>query len=307
MRPCAKAFSMKRTTLVCTLGAVLIGSGLTLFFAACEKQPASSESRQARTRTFTVKGKVRGVPPDHKTVILEHEDIPKFMPSMTMPFDVKDAASVETLKVGDAISFRLVVTDNDSWIEEIKKIDPREVNLPAPEPEVAVPSSDTAGRLHESDKAPEFKLMNQDGAAIGNDTFRGHSWVLTFVFTRCPIPTFCPRISQHFEKLQESIKRAQSDVKLVSITIDPEFDTPDILKQHAAAVHADPKIWTFATGEKSQIDALAHAFSVYIKPEGGTITHGLCTALIDENGVIKKMWRGNGWEPEEVVKELQIP
>jgi protein SCO1 len=120
--------------------------------------------------------------------------------------------------------------------------------------------------------------------------------VLTFVFTRCPVPNFCLRMSNNFEELQAAIKASGGTLattRLLSITLDPDYDTPKVLSDYAAFRHADPNIWTFATGDEKGIDALTRAFSVYRQNEGGTISHGLATALINPNGTVERIWRGN--------------
>jgi protein SCO1/2 len=155
---------------------------------------------------------------------------------------------------------------------------------------------------------PPFALTDQNGERITLETLRGHPFVLTFIFTRCPIPNFCPLMSKNFTELQGAIKNGSgtlAQTRLLSISFDPDFDTPQILKSYAEHEQADRKIWAFATGEKSQIDNLTRAFSVYVQAEAGTISHGLATALIGEDGKIARIWRGNGWRPSEVLGELE--
>ena len=129
------------------------------------------------------------------------------MPSMMMPFEVRDEKEIASLKLGDAISFRLNVTQRDSWIDRIQKIDAGQLHLPAPAPTIA-PTSDADGqpRLHEGDPMPAFHLIDQDGKPVTLETFHGHPFVVTFIFTRCPIPNFCPRMSQNFAALQKAIQ-----------------------------------------------------------------------------------------------------
>ena len=198
-----------------------------------------------------------------------------------MPFSARDRKEIVDLKIGEAISFRLTVTEKDFWIDSVRKIARRDVRLAESTPAPAI-THDQSGRLHEGDAMPSFSLTDQDGKNITLDTFRGQPFVLTFVFTRCPIPNFCPRMTHNFSDLQSTIKTylgALAKTHLLSITLDPKFDTPEILKQYGQHENADPKIWTFATGAPAEIDALTHAFSVYVQTEGGTISHGLATAL----------------------------
>jgi protein SCO1 len=279
-----------------------------LLLAGCGKE---QEPAGGSVLHYEARGLVRGTSPDHKTVEVEHEDIPGFMPSMTMPFTARDESEIADVQTGDAISFRLNVSKRDSWIDRVMKIDPTQLRLPAPKPALS-PSEGAAtrNRLHEGDEMPVFQLRDQDGKPVTLETFRGHPFVLTFIFTRCPIPNFCPRMSQNFSELQNAI-RASSDslaaTRLLSISFDPQFDTPEVLKQYAQRAEADPAIWTFATGGSAEIQSLTTAFSVLVQPEGGTISHGLATALVDRYGKIVRIWRGNGWTPAEVVLAAKSP
>ena len=154
---------------------------------------------------------------------------------------------------------------------------------------------------------PPFTLITQDGARVSLESFRGRPFVLTFIFTRCPIPNFCPRMSNNFAELQRAIRDGKGKLvraRLLSVTLDPAFDTPQVLKEYGANLQADPTIWSLATGDESEIDSITQIFSVYRQAEGGTISHGLATALIDEDGKIAKIWRGNRWSPEEVLREI---
>jgi len=287
---------------ICSPKIVLL-LAMTLLGAAC----GDRRSDQAeKTSQYQVRGVVRWLPPGHKAIEVEHEEIPGFMPSMTMPFEVRDEQEIAKLVIGDAISFQLNVTQKDSWIDQVRKIDARQLRLPSATPS-SYQASDSSPRLREGDRVPEFQLVNQDGKPITQEIFRGHSLVLTFVFTRCPIPNFCPLMSRNFVTLQEGIKAAAGRTqatRLLTISFDP-FDTPEILKAYAASENADPGIWSFASGSKSEIEKLTHAFSVFVKPEGGTISHGLATALIDREGKILKIWRGNSWSPSEILRDLR--
>lgn len=229
------------------------------------------------------------------------------MPSMTMPFVARDPKQIADLKTGDAISFHMAVTKKDFWIENVKKIRREDVNVAEPKRTAPV-SAERNGRLKEGDEMPPFSLTNQNGERISLDTFRGQPFVLTFVFTRCPVPNFCPRMSNNFEELQTAIKTGGGTLAkthLLSITLDPDYDTPKVLSDYAGFHHADRQIWTFATGQERGVDALTHAFSVYRQTEGGTISHGLATALINRDGKIERIWRGNAWTPAEVTAAIQ--
>lgn len=256
---------------------------------------------------YDTHGVVRGFSPDRSTIEIQHENIPGFMPSMTMPFVTRDPKQIADLKTGDAISFRMAVTQKDFWIENVKKIRREDVNVAEPKQTSSV-STERDARLKEGDEMPLFSLTNQNGERISLDTFRGQPFLLTFVFTRCPVPNFCPRMSNNFEELQTAIKGGSGTLattRLLSVTLDPNYDTPKVLSDYAAFHHADPRIWTFATGDGKDIDSLTRAFSVYRQTEGGTISHGLATALINRDGRIERIWRGNAWTPAEIIQVVQ--
>jgi len=276
----------------------------SLLLAGCGKK---EESAGGQVWHYEVRGLVRNTPPDHQAIEVEHEDIPGFMPSMTMPFIARDAKEIAQLQIGDAISFRLNVTQRDSWIDQVRKIDANQLHLPIPKAAAANADATTRNRLHEGDMMPVFELRDQDGKPITLDTFRGHPFVITFIFTRCPIPNFCPRMSQNFAELQKAIKGSRGEIavaRLLSISFDPKFDTPEVLLQYADQEGADSAIWKFATGNPAEVARLTTGFSIFVQPEGGTISHSLATALIDRTGKIAKIWRGNAWTPGEAITEL---
>jgi protein SCO1 len=285
------------------LSLLFLVSLIALAIAGCDHATKRAETENH----YDTRGVVRGFSPDRSTIEIQHENIPGFMPSMTMPFVARDPKEIADLKIGDAISFRIAVTKKDFWIENVKKIRREDVNVAEPKRTSPV-SAEHDVRLKEGDEMPAFSVTNQNGERISLDTFRGQPLVLTFVFTRCPVPNFCPRVSNNFEQLQAAIKTgsgALANTRLLSITLDPDYDTPKILSDYAGFHHADPQIWTFATGDEKDIDSLTRAFSVYRQAEGGTISHGLATALINRNGTVERIWRGNAWTPAEVTEAIQ--
>jgi len=282
---------------------ILLCGCVALALLGCGRSTHSDEGADH----YDTRGVVRGFSPDRSTIEIQHENIPGFMPSMTMPFVTRDPKQIADLKTGDAISFRMAVTQKDFWIENVKRIRREQVDVAEPKQTSSV-STERDARLKEGDEMPAFRLTNQNGDRISLDTFHGQPFVLTFVFTRCPVPNFCPRMSNNFEELQTAIKGDTSRLattRLLSVTLDPDYDTPKILSEYAAFHNADSKIWTFATGDGKEIDSLTRAFSVYRKNEGGTISHGLATALINRDGRIERIWRGNAWTPAEVTAAIQ--
>jgi len=174
---------------------------------------------------------------------------------------------------------------------------------------IALSAPDTLGRdaetptLREGDSVFAAELVDENGDPTAlSDSDR--PTLLTFIFTRCAAMEFCPRMNQSFEEIQKGLKRRDGDLRLLSITLDPEFDRPERMKAFSETVGADPSIWTFATGDPGEIDRLTEAFRIFRERKDGVLNHTLCTAWIDPDGTIRKIWRGNRWEAEDVFAEM---
>ena len=213
---------------------ILLASCVAFVLLGCGRSTNWNE----KVDNYDTRGVVRGFSPDRQTIEIQHENIPGFMPSMTMPFLARNPREIADLKVGDAIAFRMAVTQKDFWIENVKKIRREDVNVAEPKRTAPV-SAEGNARLKEGDKMPSFSLTNQNGERISLDTFRGQPFVLTFVFTRCPVPNFCPRMSNNFEELQTAIKTGSGTLAkthLLSITLDPDYDTPKVLSDTPGSI-----------------------------------------------------------------------
>jgi protein SCO1/2 len=112
-------------------------------------------------------------------------------------------------------------------------------------------------------------------------------------------------MSRNFTDIRKELAGGGDGTQYLSISFDPEFDTPERLAAYAAHMAADRSGWRFATGTPDEIAKLTKAFSVYVQAESGTISHGLCTVLVDAGGTIRKMWRGNSWQPSEAVAAVR--
>ncbi|HYD84216.1 MAG TPA: SCO family protein, partial [Opitutus sp.] len=162
-------------------------------------------------------------------------------------------------------------------------------------------------RLRVGDAVPAFALIDQAGKPIDESELKGRHTIVTFIFTRCPVPEFCPLIARKFQALQQTLAEAKAgdDVRLLSISIDPEHDRPPVLREYGEALGADFDRWRFATGTNEQIATLAKLFAVRTERNGGSLDHTLATALIGADGRVVEIWRGNGWKPEEVAAKVR--
>jgi protein SCO1/2 len=274
--------------------AVGIGFALAAAAAGC--------SGLSGGREYTLQGQILSVAADHTEATIKHEDIKGFMPGMTMPYKVRDARQLADLKAGDLITSTLVVVSNDAYLKDVKKV--------GEAPLEETPSASSGFELlKKGGPVPNAAFIDQDGKERDLASFRGSIVVVTFIYTSCPMPTFCPLMDRHFATIQSRLKidRSLAHVHLISVSFDPLTDTPAVLKKHATELGADPKYWTFLTGDRDAIDQFAMRFGVSVSRDMKdplNITHNLRTAIIDAGGAFVKAYTGNEWTPEQVLADL---
>ena len=251
------------------------------------------------SRTYEVRGRVVGFGDDPHTLFIQHEEIPGYMPAMTMPFRTPDTTAVSRLSLGDQIAFTFHVTRDSAWITDIRRLPPgTRLNLDAGAP----PAFQGLPLLQEGDPLPEATLLTQDSLQLRLSDLQGRALLLTFIYTRCPVPDFCPLMSRRFQQLQEPLKARFGDrTRLLTISFDPAYDTPSVLRRYARHYTDDTRHWIFATGDTTTIRRLAAQFGVHYETEGGEIIHNLTTALVMPDGRIGRIWRGNRWTTDEVL------
>lgn len=257
-------------------------------------------------REYTLHGQVLAVAANHLQATIKHDEIPGFMAAMTMSYEAREAEEFEPLQPGDLIDATLVVVSDGAYLELVRKVG----EAPIETSDEGVGTGSRFERLELGDEIPSIALVDQDGGVRDIASFRGSSLVITFVYTTCPIPTFCPVMDRHFQAIQEGLKAdpALQQVHLASITFDPEIDTPLVLKKHAEKIGADPECWTFLTGDRNEIDLFASRFGLTISRnmnDPGDITHNLRTALVDANGALVRTYTGYDWTPEQVLADLR--
>jgi protein SCO1/2 len=271
----------------------LLGS---LAVSACGRAP------DANARSYTLQGQILAVRPERSEVVIKHQDIENFMPGMTMPFTVKDGTLLTDKERGDLVTATLVVGETQAYLTTLTKTGHADVAEPAPPP----PAADM---LTTGQAVADASLVDQDGKPRNFSSFKGHRLAVTFIYTRCPLPDFCPLMDKHFASVQKTIMStpALADVRLLTVTLDPEFDRPAILKAYARRREADPAVWTFLTGEPAEVNRFATQFGLYVEhnPQNAIdITHNLRTAVIDPEGRLVTVHSGNSWTPAELVADL---
>ena len=254
-------------------------------------------------RRYELEGQVLAVDATRGELTVQHKDIKGFMPGMTMPFKVADKAVLSERKPGDLIRATLVVADSQGWLENVVRTGEAPLPSDAEIPRTVI--------LAPGDKAPDAALVDQDGRPRRLSEWHGRTVAVTFIYTRCPLPDFCPLMDRHFAHVQGEIAKEPAlagRVGLISVTFDPDVDTPDVLRAHAKRAGFDPAIWTWLTGTREAVDTLAVPFGVSII-RGDTprqeIVHNLRTVVLDREGRIAKIFNGNDWKPEELLAELR--
>lgn len=275
-----------------------LGIGVCLALVA-----AAGCGRQARpARQYELVGQVLEVRPATTEVVIKHQDIKNFMPGMTMPFKVSDPALLEGKQAGDLVTATLVVEEVKAYLTALTKTG--HTDLPA-----AAPVPPTPDVLQPGDTVKDASLVAQDGKARPWSSWHGHRVAVTFMYTRCPLPDFCPMMDRNFAAVQRAIagKAELADVRLVSVTLDPEYDTPAVLNAHARTLGADPKRWTFVTAAPADAQAFGEQFGIFLERNPDSpieLTHNLRTAVIDADGRLVRVHNGTNWTPDQLVADL---
>ena len=253
-------------------------------------------------RQYELTGQIIAVNPERQEVLVKHDDIKGFMPAMTMPYKVQDKSLLTGKEPGDLIRATLVVAEVEAHLSSMTKTGHAAL-------EEQPPTTAHAEILEPGQEVPDVLLVNQNGTVMTFSSFRGHRVALTFSYTRCPLPDFCPLMDRNFSAVQSALGKTPrlSDVRLVTITLDPAFDTPAVLKPHADALNADARLWSFMTGEPAEVRQFSSAFGIYVEPDQQhpeQVTHNLRTAVIDAEGRLVKIESGNSWTPAQLVADL---
>lgn len=284
----------------------LILSAIVLIGISCRKTSDERFALSGSEKRYELKGKVVAVDKANQTVTLAHEEIKDVMPAMTMPFTMKDQWPYDMLQPGQQLSAVLIVDGTRSWIQEVV-VTSAESDPNAPR------SNATVSEARAGDEAPNYGLVNQDGKRIKVHNYRGKALLLTFIYTRCPIPDYCALMSDNFAKINRELQKQPAlfqKTHLLSITIDPEYDTPQVLRSYGAAhtgKYSDETFshWEFAGGTKDEVKGIAQFFGLHYYAGEDQIVHGLRTVIIDPNGRVFKVYRDNKWTTEEVLKDLE--
>jgi protein SCO1/2 len=290
----------------------LIASSLLaiLVFSGCHSssKPDAQSATDSSYKVYKLRGKVVSTNAATGEVTLDHEAIPGFMEAMTMPYKLKDASILAELHPGDSVTADLLVSqraDADLLLDHIVVVAQAKPDY-KPKVSYHVPAP--------GDAVPDFKLRNQDGRIIHLNQFRGKQVLITFIYTRCPLPNFCPRVTHNFADIDKQLAASPSlydKTHLLCVTFDPEHDTPDRLRAYGATyIGSDAKSafahWDFGVPEKPELTKMTQYFDVGMtQAADNSITHTLSTTLIGPDGKVLRFYPGNEWTVDQVLADVK--
>ena len=281
---------------------VLVGM---LFSAGCKRKTAVRGEEK-----FTVRGVVVGVDTARGEVTVNHQAIAGFMDAMTMPYKLKDPGVIGELHPGDKINATMLVKHDasgyhDAVLDAIVVTQQAQADY-VPAVQYHVPAV--------GDVVPDFALRNQDGRVVRVKEFKGKALLITFIYSRCPLSDYCPKMSRNFAEIDKALKadaRMYARTHLLSVSFDPSYDSPAVLKSYGGAYtgeYTNEKFahWDFAAPAKKDLMGMLQFFDVGVTPgDGGTLNHSLSTALVGPDGRIVEWWAGNDWSPAEVLGKMR--
>ncbi len=278
---------------------VILLAAIALVPAACSKKPEAPPAHQAKR--YHLVGKVVSIDRQQASIMVDGQEIVGFMSAMTMPYPVRDPKLLAPLGPGDEITADVVMTDDGAYLENIVVTKKGDGKGP----------SGTSNPPQAGDKVPDFAMVNQDGKRIHLREFQGDVLLVTFIYTRCPFPDFCPLVSKNFSQIYASLRKDPSlgpKIRLLSVSFDPGYDTPAVLRKYAETFSqttgGNPfDRWQFATVPPKDLVKVANFFGLYYSTEGGQLVHSMSTTVISPDGTVYKWYQDNDWKPADLIED----
>jgi protein SCO1/2 len=280
---------------------------LLIFSAACSSTPSQPGATNAPSsaKRYAFKGKVMSVDKNAGSANIDNEPIAGFMDPMVMSYTMKPPAALDQLQPGDTITADVVVQpDNTYWLENVKVVAHSQAPADKPTSSIHIPSP--------GDQLPDFKLVNQNGQHTSLHQYRGETLLLTLIYTRCPFPDFCPRVSHEFATIDRQVRADPArygKTHLLSISFDPAHDTPKVLRAYgfSCAATEDSALfthWEFSAIPQPELQEFADYFALTYNEDGGLITHSLSTAVISPDGKIYRWYHGADWQASDLLQDI---
>jgi protein SCO1/2 len=253
---------------------------------------------------FQAKGVVEALEPEDKVIVIRHEAISNYMAAMTMPFKVKETKEISGVQTGEEIVFQLHVAQTESWVDQIVKVGtaPPQANVkPVKSSAVQAPG------VHLPNPLLDYKFTNELGQAVSLNDFRGQALAITFFYTRCPLPDYCPRLSKNFQEASQKLRgmtNAPLNWHFLSISFDTEFDSPATLENYGESYGYAPAHWSFLTGPADKIGELARSCGANYQFVGGAINHNFRTLIVDATGHLQMIFPTGGNLSDQIVEQI---
>jgi len=269
------------------------------------EKPKAVETKPAAPKQYQLTGVVREIDKESGQVMIRHDEIPGYMKAMTMPFDLKGKEVLADLFVGDEVEGTLVVKADDIELNDLvitRPAEPAALNFGPNGLEVkAKPAT-----LLPGEDVPDFKVTLQDGKPAKLSDYRGKLVVLTFIYTRCPLPNFCPMMDRKFGELAARLQPTSKadQVRLLSVSFDPEHDTPAVLASHAKSRGAKMPLWTYAVASHEELGKFGPKLGLMYGPGEKEVMHNLCTAVIGPDGKLIRLdygTAGGAWTADDMM------
>ena len=279
---------------------------------AAHPPPASANADQ---KTFPIRGRIVATSPATGLVTLDMEAVPGYMDAMIMPYKLTAPNTLSELHPGDRITATLIV-------DQTRPNDPDSYRNPRLDQVVVIsqarPDYKPTVQYHvpqRGDTVPDFHLLNQSGKIIHLAQFKGKVLLLTFIYTRCPLTDFCPRMSRNFADIDQALAvdpKLYAATHLLSISFDPTYDTPAVLKSYGGAytgrnAKEDFHHWDFAATPVKDLPAITQFFNVGLTPGDNpqSLTHSLSTILIGKDGHILAWYPTNDWTIADMMSQIK--
>lgn len=281
---------------------VLVLTCAEFLISGCGKEEHEGEGV---LHTFTVKGVVKSIEDEGRTLVIKHEEMPGYMGAMTMPFRVKEPTESKNISAGDEIRFTYKVAELSSWIEDLHPTGRKEAIEESP-----LRADQSSRLLKAGEQFPDFELTNEHGEIVRLRDHRGDVVALTFIFTRCPVPEYCPTMMRNFKEVDALLKkdpRAPDNYHLLTVSFDSDYDTPEVLKAYGDKFDQDSRNWTLLTSSnQTNIQSLGQSVGLMFgKNDSAIYSHNLRTVVIDGTGRITRIFTDESWKAETLVAEIK--
>lgn len=285
---------------------LLLGAAtLSILLAGCHTKPSGSMP-VAQERFYNLRGRIVSTDTAHGELTLAHGAVPGYMEAMTMPYHLANPSEMSEMHAGDLITARIVVRDaSQPKLDHLVVVGQARPDT-LPPVQYHVP---TAG-----DAVPDFMLLNQSGKIIKLSQFKGQVLLLTFIYTRCPVADFCPRMSSNFADIDKALSADPTlyeRTHLLSVSFDPTYDNPKVLRSYGGAhtgrfTEENFRHWTFAAPSVAELPKMEQYFNVGVTGnDPTTLTHSLSTVLIGRDGRVIAWYPSNTWKPAELLEQMK--